>query len=775
MAPLEAFLRRPFLFLLFPCVAGVVLGRYLGYEIPHWSYLPFLLLAFLLSFLKRPEISIPFLAFSLFLLAYGGTRDTMDPTFPEDHIIHFAGGDYTILEGKVYRVEEFLTKERLYIDVDRVLLEEERPATGRLLLTVGGGDNSFSVGQRVRFRAKLRRPRNFGNPGGFDYEGYLASKGIYVTAYAGERGWVVPVGGGDSFLEGIRKDIGLFIDRVDPPLRGVVKALVLGERGEVERDTRDLFIRTGTAHLLAISGLHVGIIASTFYGLLLFFFKRWEYLLLSLDVKRLSALLTIPPVVFYSLIGGLSIPTQRALIFAIVFLLAVFSQRERDYWNLLSFAALILLLLNPLLLFQVSFQLSFVAVASILLFFHHRKGGFRGWLRDLLLISLVTFAGTAPLLLYHFHRLSTIGVIANILAVPLIGFLSLPFLLLAGLLSLVSYGLASYPLLIGVFWLKMGMMWLSFLSSFPFSSLYLPSLSLTGMVLYYISFIGISGIRRYGRMALLLSMPFVFWLLSLPISTPERVLRVTFISVGPGDATLIEFPNGEVMLVDGGGGFGKGFDIGERVIGPFLLERGVKRIDYMVLTHPQRDHMEGLFFVAKNFEIGRFLWNGRGLQGEGLLSVLREREVPVMEIDSSMPPLWLGGVRIEVLHPGPGSLLEGRDGSLVLRLDFGKVSILLPGDIGEGVERSLLQRGLQEVTILKVPGHGAISSSSPPFIRAISPEVAIISAGHNDPFHPHSEVLRRYRNEGVRLYRTDRDGAITVVTDGRGYTVKTFR
>lgn len=779
---IETLLKRPFLFLITPYIVGILGGKYIGIGIP--SYIvPFLFsFSILLYLLKRPFIALSLLSISISILSMERVEMALNPTFPPDHVARMANGGYVILEGVIYRVEESIGRERLYIEVDRAFSGKVTSVRGRVLLTIGDREGSYSPGQRVRFKARLRRPRNLGNPGGFDYKGYLASRGIYVTGYVKESGWVVPVGEGGSLVGRLRGRIGAFLERIDPPLRGLTKALILGERGEVDRGTRDLFVKTGTAHLLAISGLHIGIIAFIFYTITLGLLRSSEYLLLLLDVRRLAAILTILPVVLYSMIGGFSIPTQRALLFSLAFLFSLFIGRERDYYNLLALAAFLILLFSPLSMFQISFQLSFVAVLSILLFSPVMGRGRWRWMRDLLIVSMVTFVGTLPILLHHFYRISTVGVVANIVAVPLIGFVSLPFLLVSSLLSLLSETIASYLLIPGLYALEWGLRWLAFLSDLPWAYVHLRPLPFMGLALYYLSFGGLALFFNKGRReALLLFLPFLLWLITWSFWKGEsKELVVTFIDVGHGDSVLVEFPEGRKMLIDGGGGYG-GFDAGERVVAPLLWRKGIRRIDYVVLTSQKREHTKGLISIVRNFGVGEFLWNGEEpnrRDSKELLSLLREKGVRLRVVDSTTPSFKVDGVRVDILYPLPPSYTKiSKDRPLVVKLTFGRMSFLFPGDIGMEDERTLLQKGPHlKSTFLKVPNHGSRASSSIEFLKALSPQVAILSVGSRNPFNlPHPEVLRRYSDLDIRLLRTDEAGAITITTDGIDYRLETFR
>jgi competence protein ComEC len=267
----------------------------------------------------------------------------------------------------------------------------------------------------------------------------------------------------------------------------------------------------------------------------------------------------------------------------------------------------------------------------------------------------------------------------------------------------------------------------------------------------------------------------------------QKDLRLTFIDVGHGDSILVEFPKGRKMLVDGGGLYDDRFDIGKNVIAPFLWKEKIRRIDTLVLTHPDPDHLKGLNFIASQFSIGQFWENSFETQSEPYLQlkkILNDKKVEVVSLNEETAPKIVDGVEVSVLNPPTWNMMRRKvqtpsdlnNSSLVLKLQFKNVSVLLAGDIEKEAEGLMLRKGFPlKADIIKVPHHGSSSSSSLIFLDRVKPAYAILSVGERNIGRlPHPDVLKRYEQLGSRILRTDKHGAITVVTDGKEIEVKTF-
>jgi len=704
---------------------------------------------------------------------------------------------------------------RFYIDVTGVDTGAQwKMAKGRVQVTTrerGEQVAGLRRGDIVRAFVALKLPKNFGNPGGFDYEWWLRARGVSMTAYL-KPGRIVKVGEGPSSLlrsmDSYRAELSAFIDGVGLKHAGIFKALTIGEKGAIPEDEKEDFRRSGTAHLLAISGLHIGFVAFVSYLVVLWLLKRSSRLMLAIDVRRTAVIVSFLPVLFYAAISGFSLSTQRAVIMIGAYVITVAICRVRDLYSTLALAAFVLLLVNPAALWDAGFQLSFTAVLAIIYIISKSREAGGGALskdfgpyfmrrflirfKDFTLVTVAASLATVPIVAVHFHRVSAVGFIANLIIVPVATFVVVPLGLLSVLAYSVSEGVSTWlmqatDVVIGIIAGLAG-----FFAQTGWASSWVATPGLLEVAAYYIAlaalplFILKKSRRRAG---LLLALSFVCVLVSYGYgkytATGPSLMEVTFISVGQGDATLVEFPEGADgrrvrMLIDGGGFASLNFDSGKDVIAPLLWKRKIKKIDYIVLSHPQRDHMKGLLFIAENFSPREFWWGGSGRLSEELTSTLKENKVKVRELGAGSPAATIGEVRIEFLNPPQSSLLptglDVNDSSLVMRLIYGKRGFLFTGDVGEAGEAALMRSNNKEglrADILKAPHHGSRYSSSAAFLELVRPQAAIISLGRGNSFgFPHKETLIRYKELEVDIFRTDSVGAVVVTTDGEGLDIR---
>lgn len=788
--------QRPFLIPLLGLMGGFCATHHFDLTLPYW--LAWLCLAgssALIFFRSAVPLAI---AVGLTFFAWGASSlaPFLHPELVSTHIVRSAGRGAVIIEGIVDSRPDIRPGEgKFRLAAESVMADgAARPASGRLMVYVKEGMVPFLTGDRVRFRATVAEPFNYGIPGEYDYRRHLAYRDIHATAFVRHADDILlmrqavafPV---QRFFDRSAAMLGDVIGRYSPREGGVLRALLLGERGFVSKELEEAYTRAGVNHILSISGFHVGIIALVIYRSLLMLLSRFERLALHLNLRRTALLATLPPVTFYLFLSGAAPATVRSVLMIAVVTVALWLERETDPVNVLIMAALAMLAANPPSLFDISFQLSFLALWGLVVltpvFIHPLRTLDNRAAKNVILLLAASAAATLATILpvgYAFHRASAAGIISNVFIVPLMGYGAV----VAGFAALPLIAVApaaAGPLITVASWLvALSNRIIDLLARIP--PLPLHSVTRTDLLVSFLLLLGLTLLP--GRRARMLTAGIAAVVLStlhLPaVAGGDAMLVLTFLSVGQGESTLVSLPHGKTMLVDGGGALhGGGTDVGERLLVPALRSMGVASIDYLVLTHPHPDHLEGLLYLAAAMPVGEFWETGLPTESASLAELrdrLAQRGVPVKHLSAATSPFTVGGARVEPLWPpGNGTGKGGdNDDSLVFRLVHGDTSILFTGDIGAPAEGILANDPARlRCTVLKVPHHGSRYSSSPSFLDAASPHVALISAGRRNSFGlPAPETLGRLETRGIDVYRTDRDGTVQVICTGKTWDVGTF-
>jgi competence protein ComEC len=742
---------------------------------PMWSRVAFAVLASAVGYLRADQVYRPIL--------------------PPDHIAAARMRVPVQLEGVLADdPERTASGVRLWLHAERVNAGQGwRAVRGQILLSLRQLEQTWYAGDRIRAPLSLRRPRNFGNPGEFDYEGYLARRGIYVKAFADDDALFLHVGHRDVWgaaqLAQWRRGVNALFHRVLPePQSGVLSALIVGTQMELPRELRAAFSRAGVSHVLSISGLHVALVAAGGYAVFRWLLARSRWLLLRASVPKLSVGLSLLPVLLYAGIAGTNVATIRSVIMILVFLGAVIVDRQRRMIVSLAIAVIAILLYSPGAASDISFQLSFVAVLGLVLAMARFWPWWRQWeearlvrlrgrtarlWRPLAMYAAVSFSActaTAPVTALHFNQVSLVALCANAVVVPLLGSVAVTLGLLAALFYLVAEPVAAWCAVAAGPFVHLGIWCVEAFAALPYAAIRVVTPTGFELAVLYAGLLALVCLSRRARLwsvalaGAVLLIDGAWWYMD---RYHRSDLRITFLSIGQGDSAVVEFPGADVMIVDGGGVGGDAFDTGERVIAPFLWSRKIAHVDYLVLSHPDWDHYGGLAFLAAHFSPREFWSNGAPATSHrlgDLQHILAENGVPCLALHRG-ERRWIGAVEAAVRSPPAlQDGLKANDQSLVFSLAFAGRRVLFTGDIEALGERRLVAAdGMLSSTLLKAPHHGSRTSSSAPFLDAVAPRVVVVSAGWRNRFgFPHQEVLRRYAARQCLVLRTDVDGAVQV-------------
>jgi competence protein ComEC len=628
----------------------------------------------------------------------------------------------------------------------------------------------------------IKGPRN---PGGFDFQSYYSRKNIFGRVRIKDSQQVQfirskslkPV----QIIRIIQKGIkNTFESLLDQEPSAMLTALILGDRNDLDPDLINAFTISGVVHVLAVSGLHVGYVLIVLFIVVKLIRIPWGW----------NRYFIITGLLIFILISGGKPSVIRASTMAVLYVIAPVFNRKANPWNIISATAFLMLITNPLSLEDIGFQLSFTAVIAIMLF--HRFITLKmptaiqpstisnrpiRYLWTLFLLSLSAQIGTLPLITFHFHQINILAAFSNLVIVPLIGlFLALGFIIIfLGWFPLIGYSIGQtewdlYKLIYHVSNISAGVSW---------ASIKLPEAGLQ----FIFSFIAVLGIiivylntkrKELVLIAFCLTANIFIW----NWVTEKQGVDIVFLDVGQGDATIVRFANGKSMLIDSGPA-NPWYDTGEKVILPAANYLGIKRFNWLVLSHPHNDHIGGAVSIIESIPVDTVIDTYSSFHSssyEYLKRQITEKEIIYKQVTAGEINSFGQNSIIQILAPDTAwSKYQSNvnNSSIVLKLLYGELSFIFMGDLEQDGERELIraEHNLKS-DIIKVGHHGSITSSSKPLINAIQPDFAVISLGNKNKFgHPSAIILDRYSEQNVNVFRTDKQGAAWFFSDGRSLEV----
>lgn len=690
----------------------------------------------------------------------------------------------------------------LRIDVAQV---DGRSVTASLALLVPNAVPDCAPGDWVRFSCRLYVPRGAANPGLPDRRLLARGQGIDLLGTVRGPSDLARIPGPAGALSlarrwayRLRQAMCHAIDaRLDGSAAGFVRTMVVGQRNDVPAAVEDGFRAAGATHVLSVSGLHLAVVVALLFQGLKRGFARLPSLALRATPKALASALALPATAFYTLLTGEAVATVRAAIMASIVLGAAVVNRPLSLPASIGAAAMILLVKSPAALLDVSFQLSFASVIGLGLLARWLLGrgaaaratGLRrlsSWLLRSLSASIAACLVTMPIVAHHFGEITPAAPLGNLLLVPVVEMIVLPCGLVGALLALLHPWLGALPLLAAGIAAKLALGLAEgfrrfapvLFVRFPNTHETLLLVGAAGCLLWA----ALVGARGRGRWLVLAGLACALGMGSLvareAIRRTRTELVATFLDVGQGNATLIQGPHGFTALVDGGGRYDNSYDTGARIVEPVLRAAGITSLDLVVLSHAHPDHLNGLLRILERFPVGELWTNGESGGNPTyakLLAIARLHKIP-----TPTPGIVArAGLLVEAIGPRLGEGigvppgLSINDASLVVRFSYAGRTVLLPGDIGEEGEAELLEGGATgrklAADVLAMPHHGSRHASTPQFLDAVSPALAVASIGRYNRFGlPSPVALQRYARRGIQVLRTDQAGAVTLAVDDQG-------
>jgi len=708
-----------------------------------------------------------------------------------------------------------------------------KPAQGKVWLNYHS-EEQFFKGDEIIGLVRLNRIKGFKNFYVPDPSLRLARAGIYFSARQVRELPIYKVGASRKiFLPALyqyRNMINEELEKSGASSSYLLSALLLGERGKIPEPVWRKFQATNSNHILVVSGLHLGLVSGFYFLLFLGFLRVQPWLLKRIDPYPIAGFLSIIPTTFYALISGFRIPTFRAWIMVLTLLFAIVLRKYRSLVNALGLAGIIILILDPSSLFDASFQLSFLAVLVLIWYFPDywriaggeklkqelyltklEKKGVGAWMRRLWLKIAIYFYGIfiatiliqlflAPLNAYYFSQISLLGPFANLIIIPLcglwvcpVGFLGLWFVAFSPefaewLFNLAGIGAQIMEQVVGL------------LASFEkFNFLIRPP---TGAELFgwFLALFSISELTKrisppgekkakpnwnkmlvflWAGLLMISGLALIFSGYQDVRKSRERFgqVQVNLLDVGLGQSLVIELDK-KYVLLDGGGRLGR-INLGEAVVSRFLLARGIKKLEFVILSHPEQDHSAGLEYISTRFKVKELWLTGKtNSQTQSLLEIAQQRGIKLRWINSNQPLVTINGAKFEILHPAQEGIekLTVNDSSAVIKMTYGKFSFLFPGDISARIERKLVQQYGDKLksTILVASHHGSDSGSSKEFLNAVSPKLILISGGESHFGLPSDKALERMRKYSPIILRTDQEGGLEISANQDQLQIKTF-
>lgn len=626
---------------------------------------------------------------------------------------------------------------------------------------------AYRTGQRWQLTVRLKRPHGSQNPHGFDFEAWALERSIRASGYVRERQErrllqemvYLPA----YIVERLRETVR---DRMQDalanrPYAGVLRALAIGDESGISQDDWQIFLRTGTNHLMSISGLHITMLAGLAYALKYALWRRSTRLTLLLPARKAATLAGTVTAFAYALMAGFSIPTQRTLYMLLVFAFALWLGRQVAIGRVLAYALFVVVLLDPWAVLAVGFWLSFGAVAVIAYALGGRLRPLH-WLREAVVTQWAVTLGLMPLLLFMFQQVSIVSPLANALAIPVISLVVVPVTLLGGAFAPDWILPLAHEVM---YWCMRALAWLADSGLSVWQQQAPPAwamlLAMAG-ILWMLLPRGLP-LRWLGIIAVL-----PMFLVRPPVPA-HGAMHVAVLDVGQGLAVVVRTQH-HALLYDAGPRYSAQSDSGSRVVVPYLRASGIAHLDAMLISHDDIDHSGGAESVLEQLTVDRLLTS---LPASHPLAV-HPAHMPCRAGQSWQ---W-DGVRFDILSPlADDDANNDNDRSCVLRITGAHGRLLIPGDVGHRIERRLLSAGVElRSDVLIAPHHGSKTSSTSAFIEAVSPKAVIFASGYLNRFrHPHPDVARRYADAGSRVYRSDRDGAVLIDFSATGIEFTSWR
>lgn len=798
--------KRPLLFSTIAFTIGIVAAIYMGYIF----FVPLILLCSTAVLIYSKLIQDKYMLYILialliaFAIGYVRTYTVYNKNYP---ILQKAFEKEQVgIKGKIVSEAEIKQRSVSYIvDVSEIEIGKAVFNEGfKLMLSVSQGEPNKSslldYGQAIKVQGSIFEPQGQRNPYGFDYKGYLKTKGVYALMSAKANNISKLEGGSENSILGIcikiRKRL---VDTINASLpeqhAALLNGMLLGAREKLPEELENDFSRCGLTHIMCVSGANISFVIVFIVAIISSFTKN----------RQVTCISSIIAIVFFTLLVGFSPPVARAALMGIIVVIAKMLHRKSDVYTSVAAASLVILMVKPLTLFDIGFQLSVAGTLSLIAFYKPIKKLFiflPGAISDAAACALAAQIGVLPITLYYFNALSFVSILANILAVPITGIITI-LGFIAALLGLLSLHLSQFISGLNFYLLHFILFIVRYLSGLKWAVIYVATPRLWQILAYYvIAILLIKGGKlfkfKYNFACICVSVVMIIGPTAHNYLFPAGNMEVTFVDVGQGDCALVKTPEGKNILIDSGGN--SGFDVGDSIVVPFLLDKGVTNLDMVILSHAHADHILGCMAILDKIQVERLVANCsyETEQLKDIIELARQKGVAIFDFMSGDTVKLGAEVLMELISAGTTKHVTGirdndnnspfifpedkepqkncNNSSYVIRISYKNARFLFTGDVENEIEDSILLSGRDiRSNVLKVAHHGSAYSTGRDFIEAVAPSIAIVSVGRNTYGHPDTKgTLKRLEEASARIFRTDQDGAVIVTTNGNEICVNTI-
>ncbi|WP_159436067.1 DNA internalization-related competence protein ComEC/Rec2 [Anaerosalibacter sp. Marseille-P3206] len=772
----KIFLDKPFIQITIPMAIGIVFCYYIKFNINFILIgLAVLLSIYIFSLFrnKKTNYILYFLFFVLgIFLMYEKTEKSV--------IVPYIGREVQV-EGVVLELKDTEEYSNIILKGEYIFIDGEKRTIKEKIMLKVYGDLKVDTGYKLVVSGALKQAKRNTNPELFNYKLYLETNDIFTTMNTNDYRVKVLSKGNLSSGEELRKKFKNSVEEtfskyLDVEKSELMMSIMLGDMTYLDENNQIKYRDLGLAHLMAISGLHIGIISAFLMSL---------FLAVGIN-RRISYVFTVFLIWFYGYLVGFPPSVLRSLIMCTLLFYSEIINRPYDNVNTLLFAAFILLIYNPLWLFNVGFQLSFSATFSLMIFSKILKDKFypyRGKFYTSLFGILAVQIGICPVLAYYFNSISVVSILANLLLIPIMSIgVILGFILY--LISFISNFLAVIVGSILNFLLSIESIVSNYIHLLPMGTIRVKSPNILEFTLYYFIIFCLFDIIEIKKYAYLIKRAYLYSLAILILAFSilplyRNQVELRFIDVGQGDSILLQTGSKNFLIDTGGNLFGN-FDIGKNILVPYLVKNGIFTLDGVFITHFHEDHVKSLPYLMDNIRV-KNLFIGYEREENKLYceSVERARSyhIPIYKINDGDTLRIAKNVYIKVLNPSDEVISLYGDNennlSLVLLLNSFNYKTLLTGDIENEIEKILVEKS-EKIDFLKVPHHGSNTSSCEDFLDSFSPSNAFIMVGNNNFGHPNKDVLNRYEERGIKVFRTDKSGLITLKITPKAYYIDEY-